>query len=638
MVNRTYLKMNKIPYPQYLFRCKIPKDLVKIFLQKQFSISLRSNSYKHSKIISFNLYKTTQFIFDEVRQGFMQDITLEDVKVILRDKVRQTIKHIHLYEWDTNKWNEKELQDRIGEIDKKEKKLKDRLHSDFKGTTEHLAKEVDKILNGKNLKPDKKNYEYRGLISRWTDLQVIRESWKKDLLKGLRKKDDEYLEELEDKWKLKLFGNDEPTDFDLLAKLQTSESILGSRILRSGLDKKNVFARNTHLQPVIENYVPEPIEPYKVAKRQSPFFCDMFPKHIERMRENKRRERTINETIETYKDVIELLGNKPVGEYTKIDGRDFRNSLLKIPKNRKRVKRYRDKTLKEVMKLDIPPSDKMSFENQSKLISRMTSCWNFFEDEYPEYVSENVFKSKSIRVNPVKRKDRRGEFTEDDLHLIFNPKTYLPAVFDNPTGRKNTIQYPHYFVPILGVFTGCRLEELCMMRRKDITKVNGLWLYRIREEGEYGDEETTVKTASSERDIPLHSVLVNTLGFVRYVKHINKLGHERVFHELKKVGGRYSHNFGRFFNEKYLKQIGLKNGGKSVSFHSFRHSIETHLTNQNVNPRYIDHLQGHSQKGIGGNVYMKGVKPDVLSKECVEKINWGIDWEKLKVDWKKIVE
>ena len=82
---------------------------------------MQSNSYKHSKIISFNLYKTTQFIFDEVREGFMQDITLVDVKVILRDKVRQTIKHINLYECETNKWNEKELQERIDEIDKKEK-------------------------------------------------------------------------------------------------------------------------------------------------------------------------------------------------------------------------------------------------------------------------------------------------------------------------------------------------------------------------------------------------------------------------------------------------------------------------------------------------------------------------------------
>ena len=48
----------------------------------------------------------------------------------------------------------------------------------------------------------------------------------------------------------------------------------------------------------------------------------------------------------------------------------------------------------------------------------------------------------------------------------------------------------------------------------------------------------------------------------------------------------------------------------------------------------IDGLQGHSQKGIGGRVYMKGVKPEVLMKECVEKINWDIDFEKLKVKWK----
>ena len=82
-----------------------------------------------------------------------------------------------------------------------------------------------------------------------------------------------------------------------------------------------------------------------------------------------------------------------------------------------------------------------------------------------------------------------------------------------------------------------------------------------------------------------------------------------------------------------MKQIGLKNERRSVSFHSMRHSIETHLTNQNVNPRFIDFLQGHSQKGVGGNVYMKGVKPEVLLKERVEKIDWGIDWKKLKIDW-----
>jgi len=606
MVNKTYLKTNKIPYLQYLFRCKIPKDLVKVFSQKQFSISLKSNSYRHSKIISFNLYKTTQFIFDEVRQGFMQDITLDDVKVILRDKVRQTIKHINLYEWETNKWSEKELQKRIDEIDEKENKLRERLQNDFKVTTAHLAKEVDKILKEKDLKPDKNQYEYRGLISRWTDLQVIREGWKRDLLKGVRKKDEEYLEELEDKWKMKLFG--ESNDKEIPEPIE-------------------VFSSPCSLM----DFPSLPIEPpYKV---DSPFFCDMFPKHIERMRYNKRREQTVNETIETYKDVIELLGNKPIGDYTKIDGRDYRNSLLKTPKNRKRVKRYRDKNIQELLSMNIPQEDLMSFDNQTKLISRMTSCWNFFVDEYPEYVSENVFKSKSIRVNPVKRKDRRSEFTEDDLHLIFNPKTYLPAIFDNPTGRKNTIQYPYYWIPIISALSGCRLEEICMMRCKDLMKEKGVWVYRIREEGEYGDLETKVKNPYSERDIPLHSVLVDKLGFVRYVNHLKKQGKDRVFWELPKRGEVYHKNVGRFFNDKYLRKIGLKEGRRKISFHSFRHSVETLLTNKNVNPRFIDFLQGHSQKGMGGNVYMKGITIDVLLNECVEKINWDVEWEKLKVKW-----
>lgn len=157
------------------------------------------------------------------------------------------------------------------------------------------------------------------------------------------------------------------------------------------------------------------------------------------------------------------------------------------------------------------------------------------------------------------------------------------------------------------------------MRVKDIIKVNGVWAYRISEEGEYGEEETRVENPYSERVIPLSPVLVDTLGFVRYVKHIKKLGHERVFYELPKIKNKYQKYVGRFFNDRYLKKIGLKDTGRSVSFHSMRHSVETHLINQNVNPRMIDGLLGHWQKGIGGSVYMKGVKPEVLQNECVKK-------------------
>jgi len=64
-----------------------------------------------------------------------------------------------------------------------------------------------------------------------------------------------------------------------------------------------------------------------------------FLKHIERMRYNKRSDQTLNDTDETYIDVIELLVNKPIGDDTKFDGRGHRNSLLKTSKKIKRVKK-----------------------------------------------------------------------------------------------------------------------------------------------------------------------------------------------------------------------------------------------------------------------------------------------------------
>ena len=613
MMNQHYICRGKKPYQQYQFRCIIPKDLEHIFSTREFRVSLRSSLYSHCKIISTNLHNISQHLFREVREGKMKNIKLDDVKDILRIEVRKSLLHIHHYELGTNVFSKDKLNESMLRVDKEEEKLRDKLENDYKGTIELIEREVDKILITQDLEPDKKNVEYKKLVRRWIELKLMRQDWKRDLLNESDKNDEDFQNELEEKWKLGLW--------------------------ETGEEEK--------LTPVIGNYIPEPIEPYivkpksievkynKVKSSSSPLFSTLYPKHLEEMRKNRRRETTINETEGTYEDIIELFGDKPISEYTNIDGRDYRNKLSKLPKNRKKIKRYRDKTLKEILSMNVPVIDKISLETQTKLSSRMSSFWNYLIDEYPEYVGVNVFRKKSVSKSQRKLKDKKESFTEEDLHIIFNPRTYLTYIFENIYHKNNKLSY--YFIPILGCLTGCRLEELCMMRVKDIIKVDGVWVYRIREEGEYGKEETTVKNPYSERDIPLHSVLVDTLGFVKYVNQIKKLGKERVFYELPKISNRFQHYVGKFFNGRYLKKIGLKDGVRSVSFHSFRHSVETHLTNQNVNPRYIDFLQGHTQKGVGGSVYMKGIKPEVLLKECVEKIDYGIDWENLKVDWKKII-
>ena len=609
MTKYPHIIRTRKPYQYFLFRCIVPKDLISVLGQKEFRVSLGNSLYSHSKIISSNLYNLCKIIFSEVREGYMQNITLEDVKNILRIEVRKSLMHIHHYEYGTNVYDDKKLNESISRTDENEEKLRDRLEKDYKGTIELIEREVDKILITQNLEPNKRNVEYKGLVRRWIDLKLIRQNWKRDVLNESGKTDDDFRNELEDKWKLGLWEN--------------------------GEDKK------LNLSPVIENYAPEPIEPYivqpksieqkynKVKSSPSPLFSKVIQEFYERMKINKRRTKTIGASKDAFNQLIEIIGDKPIGDYTNADARDYRNTLSKLPKNRNKMVEYRDKTLNEILSMDVPMKDRISQQTEKLINSKISGFFNYCLDEYPDYVVSNVFRKKYQQTSSVKLKDKKESFTDDDLHLIFNPKTYLPAIFENPLSR---IKYPYYFIPILGVFTGARLEELCMCRTKDIMKVKGVWVYRIREEGEYGDEETIVKNPYSERDIPLHPILTDTLGFIKYVKMIEKIGHNRVFHELTKIGsGRFQQNVGKFFNERYLKKIGIKDGVRKVSFHSFRHSVETHLTNQNVNPRFVDYLQGHSSKDTGGNIYMKGIKPDVLLKECVSKIDWGIGWQKLKV-------
>ena len=614
MRNRNYLARGTKPYQYYYFHCIIPKDLRGILGKSVIRISLKNSDYCNSKILANSLYIVSNNLFDELRLDPMKKITLEDVKEILRIEVRKSLLHIHHYQYGTNVFNKDKLSDSISRADKEEEKLRDKLEKDYKETIKSIEREVDKILISQKLEPDKNNVEYKGLIRRWIELKLMRQDWKRELINKSGKSDQDFQNEIEKEWNLELWEKD---------------------------SSSNNIRTNSEILPVIESDIPEPTQPYlvnsnsievkynKVESSPSPLFSVIIPKHLDLMKRNKRRESTIKETRQTYEDVIELIGDKPISEYTNIDGRDYRTSIISLPRNRKKIKKYRDFNLHELLKMNVPEEDRLSGDTQTKLISRMTSLWNFLIDEYPEFVNQNVFKKKSLTISTRKAKDKRESFTDEDIKTIFHHKNFLPSIFE--TNANQVIKYPYYWIPILAILMGARLEEICQMRVTDIKKVSGIWIYRIREEGDYGSEVTKVKNPYSERDIPLHPEIVDTLGFVNYIKHIKKLGKERTFWELPKRGNVYHKNVGKFFNQKYLVKIGLKKKGKS--FHSLRHSVETNLTNANVNGRFIDFLQGHSQKGVGGSVYMKGIKPDVLLNDCIEKLIWDVDWAKLKVKW-----
>src|SRR5690606_20223968 len=70
-----------------------------------------------------------------------------------------------------------------------------------------------------------------------------------------------------------------------------------------------------------------------------------------------------------------------------------------------------------------------------------------------------------------------------------------------------------YWLPLLGLYTGARLEELCQLQKSDIRQTDGLHYIDIHEDN---DEENQTKSSSSNRRVPLHSHLIE-LGFLEFV-------------------------------------------------------------------------------------------------------------------------
>ena len=154
------------------------------------------------------------------------------------------------------------------------------------------------------------------------------------------------------------------------------------------------------------------------------------------MKTNKRRTGTIGASADAFKQLIELIGDKSFGEYNNVDAREYRNALSKLPSNRTKNPKYRDKTLNEILSKDIPIKDRISPTTQKLINSKITGFFNYCLDEYPDYVGSNVFRKKYQQTSSVKLKDKKESFTDEDLHLIFNTKNYLPEIFENPLSRK----------------------------------------------------------------------------------------------------------------------------------------------------------------------------------------------------------
>lgn len=260
---------------------------------------------------------------------------------------------------------------------------------------------------------------------------------------------------------------------------------------------------------------------------------------------------------------VEWTGNPRLDSITYEMVEDYRNNCLsKLPVRQGGSKKFAGLTLKQLVDLkDIP---RISTKTINKAMNIVEAFFGFAHKRGFITVNPAVDLSIPIRVDA---RDERDAFTSDGLRRVFS----LPH-YDNQSklrvDAKVKPYHCHFWIPLLGLYTGARLEELAGLRVEDVKYAEGIHYLQI-----VPHELRRLKTASSRRIVPLHPFIAKDCKFVDFVSTKPHREGGLVFGEL--LGLRQNDRLGHIISKWFSRAI--RKVGVSESFHSFRHTFISNL-------------------------------------------------------------
>jgi integrase len=304
---------------------------------------------------------------------------------------------------------------------------------------------------------------------------------------------------------------------------------------------------------------------------------------------------------------IEIIGNVDGSQLVKQHIIKYKEALFNLPANRNKKKEYKEKTISELLGSDIPEEDLLS----------NTTVHNHFVKiaTFLKWMAQNGYCHPSLEtpLHGVIKKtksidEHRDAFSENNLKSLFNNDYYF---------SKQHKMASHYWVPLLGLFTGARENELCQLYVSDIKKVDDIWVIDFNEE-----EDKKLKTLSSKRQVPIHSVLTKELQFLKYIEKLRG-NEQRLFPELKHSRDGYGQAFSKWFNRTYRKNVCVgQSNDEQKDFHSFRHTFSNYFKQLgNIDEYRVAELIGHKSEttSITYNRYGKS-SPLAQKKKLIQKL------------------
>lgn len=330
------------------------------------------------------------------------------------------------------------------------------------------------------------------------------------------------------------------------------------------------------------------------------------------------KERSFNEQRDCLGYLIDWLG----AEYpiTKIDdgkAREAKEYLRGTPKGRNKNKFTVGLGLVEQIAIakehDLPL---LSNKSVNKYLTYFEGLFKWAERN--RYRDGNPF--FGIRVKDSKKKSRRDKFDKHEINKIIEN-------LDDGTPTKLVKHSSYYWGALIAIYTGARRNEIASLLPDDVKydELSGIWYFDITDEEEAGKG---LKTDAAKRVVPIHSRLLE-LGFLDFVEEArgmkgkikNKHGYEaRLLYKLTYTDhDKWGRNLGRWFNDNYLAELGLKTDKKTL--HSLRHSFITYLSASGADNAIVKSIVGHEADTVTTQVYTHyGVEHLPVFKEAIGKL------------------
>jgi integrase len=299
--------------------------------------------------------------------------------------------------------------------------------------------------------------------------------------------------------------------------------------------------------------------------------------------EKKPTQKSILMWRRTCRDFDEFTGTLPTGDITKRHVLDFKDRMLGSGSS---------------------PATVNNRLNQLRSLFRYAMA----NDLLPADPANGVKAPVSTRA-----KEARLPFDAESLKALFSGPVHSAGARPKRGGGEAA-----YWLPLLALFTGARLNELGQLRTSDVLQERYFtagtdafaWVIRFTADESDG---LRLKNQGSARRVPIHSTLVE-LGFLRYADKLRINGEAKLFPELK--GDRFgtvTGNWGKWFGP-YLRSQNVNN--RKIVFHSFRHSFKHYARNSGIDKSVNDALTGHESGDVADNYG----GPDYPLKPLIEGI------------------